>query len=177
MKGFIMADSNVDTNDVKLTSSLIEDISYVDGSLDIPPDQNPKLPPMIGRTIGRVGPEWKITLLADRKGSSDVAKNFVNKTGGPFHEYAPVGGGTGHKPDGLNFYFSVRITWNIGGVRVTDEVYLGQGRSGTRDNWWIGGNKVVNIGTPSYLAISEDVIRQIFQMSGGVNSFDFTTKV
>lgn len=158
------------SNSVVLTSALITGVTYIDGSLQITSGQKSNPPPKITKS----GADWKITLEADRNGSSGVASSFNNQVGGASHEYAPSGGGDGKQPDKLNFYFGVRITWNINGQSITDEAYLAQGHSTLGgNNWWIGANEVVNVGTPLFLVISNDIIRQIFRMSGGGDSFTF----
>jgi hypothetical protein len=134
------------SNTVNLTSSLIESVSYVDGSLVITSGEEYKVPP----SITQDGPKWII-------------------------ELAPDGGGTGKQPDKLNFYFAVRVTFNIGGNRVQETIYLAQGHFSLTNNWWIGGNHVVNAGQPEYLVMSDNVIRQIFKLSGNTNSFTFTS--
>jgi hypothetical protein len=159
-----------DSNTVVLTSSYIEAVSYIDSSLNITSGEDYELPPSIVRS----GYEWKITLQADRKGSDAVADAFNTTVGGAIHEYAPDQPGTDAQPDSLNFFFGVRITWNVGGLRVTDEVYLGQGHNITGNNWWIGANEIVASGVPNYLVISDDIIREIFHLSGSTNMIVFT---
>lgn len=159
------------SNTVNLTSSLIETVSYVAGSIVITPGESHK----DSASITQDGPKWIITIEADRSGSNGVADKFNTQVGGPYHEYAPDGGGTGKQPDKLNFYFAVRVTFNIRGNRIQETLYLGQGHYGTTNNWWIGANHVVNAGKPEFLAISDNNIQQIFTMSGNTNSFVFTT--
>ena len=157
------------SNTVSLTSPLIAGISYISDSLVITKGEASSQPPRIEQD----GPTWKITLSADRKGSGEVADRFNTRVGGPDHEYAPDGGGTGKQPNELNFYFGVTITWNIGGTRVNTDVYLAQGHYSLTNNWWIGSGAVVNIGTPMMLVINNNLVVQILKMSGGASSFNF----
>lgn len=158
-----------DSNEVKIACSLIESVSYVTGSLVITPGESSEEPP----TIVQDGYQWNITLDADRKASEGVADSFNTLVGGANHEYAPFEGGTGKQPDELNFYFGINVTFNIGGNRIQETIYLAQGH-GTRNNWWIGSNNVVNAGTPTYCVISNNLIQQIFTMSGGISDFSLS---
>lgn len=158
------------SNTVTITSSLIESISYIDNSLVITQGESSSPPPSIVQDASK----WIITLQADRSGSENVADTFNTRVGGASHEYAPTGGGTGKMPDKLNFYFGITITFNIGGTRVSTDVYLAQGHYLLTNNWWMGAGALVNIGTPMLLAISNNVVRQVFTLSGGTS--DFTLK-
>lgn len=158
------------SNKVTLTSPMIRRVTYVDKSLIITTGEDSSPPP----TITREGNDWTIDMAADRKNSTEVAASFSKAVGGSSHMYAPEGGGTGHSPEQLNFYFEVSITFNVGGKDVTNPVYLGQGHHGTTNNWWIGANTVVNVGTPSLVVLDGGSIVQILKMSGGVHDFEFT---
>ena len=158
------------SNDVTITSSLIQTITYIENSLVITEGEDSTPPPRIEQNASK----WKITLAADRKGSNAVANSFNTRVGGSSHEYAPDGGGTGKMPDSLNFFFGVTITWSIGGSRVNTDVYLAQGNFNVTNNWWIGANSVVNVGTPSFVVLDNNAIVQILKMSGGTSSFTFS---
>jgi hypothetical protein len=158
------------SNTVTLTSSLIQSITYIENSLVVTEGEDSTPPPKIEQDAAK----WKITLAADRKGSGAVANSFNTRVGGSSHEYAPDGGGTGKMPDSLNFFFGVTITWNSGGTRVSTDVYLAQGSFNVTNNWWIGANAVVNVGTPSFVVLNGNVIVQILKMSGGTSSFTFS---
>lgn len=155
------------SNTVTITSSLIERISYIPNSLVITEGESSSPPPSIVQDASR----WIITLEADRSGSEDVADTFNTRVGGAHHEYAPSGGGTGKMPDKLNFYFGLTLTFNVGGTRISTDVYLAQGHYLLTNNWWMGAGALVNIGTPMLLAISNNVVAQIFTLSGGTSDF------
>lgn len=152
------------SNEVTITSALIQNIEFIPGSVVITSGEKFKEPP----TISHSGDKWSITLEADRSGSKPVADSFNSVNGGSIHEYAPDGGGTGHTPNELNFYFGVRITFRD---FPPTTVYFAQGHYSTTNNWWIGANAVINTGQPMFLLIRDNVIQQILYMSGGVNSF------
>jgi len=156
------------SNSVTLTSSLISNVSYINGSLVITEGEDASPPP----TITRSGTTWTITLEADRSGSATVATSFNNATGGENHEYAPDGGGG--TPDKLNFYYQVTITFTVDGTAVPVNVYLAQGHYSLTNNWWIGGNTVINIGDPLLLVISNNAIKAALKISGSTSSFNFT---
>ncbi|HEU0015617.1 MAG TPA: hypothetical protein VFQ45_18210, partial [Longimicrobium sp.] len=97
---------------------------------------------------------------------------FVQRSGGSeTRVYAPFrGGGT---PDELYFSYGLRVTFSVGGRLVPVDVYMAQGRSIARNNWWIGGNAVENIDEPLLVIIENNEITDTFKMSGGVSSFEF----
>lgn len=156
-------------NTVKLTGSMIQAISYIQGSLVITTGQPSSPPPSITQT----GADWKITLKCGRKKSKSVATSFIDTTGGSVHEYAPEGGGGG-SPDELNFYYGVKVTIMSGSTPVTTTLYLAQGSHGSTNNWWIGGNSIINTGKPLLLVISNNIIEQILSLSGSNDSFKMT---
>ncbi|HEU0301095.1 MAG TPA: hypothetical protein VFR37_16645 [Longimicrobium sp.] len=157
------------SNTVTLTSSLIQSVTYVNNSLHIKSGESYTVPP----TITQSGSTWTIVLDADRSGDNTVADDFNNEVGGAYHEYAPSGGGTGNQPGSLNFWFGVTVAFNVGGNVINETFYLAQGNYSLTNNWWIGGNHVVNTGTPTYLVINGNNIQQILNLSGGTSSFTF----
>jgi hypothetical protein len=167
MKGPAMSSSN----EVKLSGAQIQNVTYVNNSLVITQGEDSSPPPSIQQDKDK---NWVITLSADRKGSSTVANSFNGASGGASHEYAPSGGGTGHTPNELNFYFAVTITFSTPSGSVPVQVNLAQGHYSTTNNWWIGANGVVNIGTPSFCAIANNKIEQIYKLGGGTSNFTFT---
>ena len=163
-----MSSSNV----VTLTSPDIRGVTYVNNSLVITPGEDSSPPATVQGPTSDKPNVWTITLKADRSGSEGVANQFNSQVGGAPHEYAPDGGGTGHSPEKLNFYFGVDVAFGSGTVRV----YLAQGHYSSTNNWWIGSNSVVNTGTPTLVVISNNQIQQIFNMSGGTSSFEFSAQ-
>lgn len=157
------------SNKVTLQSSLIQAVTYVSGSLVITTGEDSSPPPEITRD----GSDWTIDLKANRKKSNEVASSFAGVTGGASHMYAPDGGGTGHAPEQLNFYFGVNITFSVDDKQLTTMVYLAQGNYSSTNNWWIGGNAVVNVGTPSLVLTDGGSIVQTLLMSGGTHDFEF----
>jgi hypothetical protein len=155
------------SNAVTITSPLIHSINYISGSLVITTGESSSPPPSVLQS----GDKWTITLEAGRSGSKPVADSFNTLNGGSIHEYAPDGGGTGHTPNELNFYFGVTITFLLDGVQIPTQVYFAQGHYSTTNNWWIGANSVINTGQPMLLLISNNTIQRILNMSGGVSSF------
>jgi phospholipase C len=107
-------------------------ISYVGNSLVITPEQ-PAQTPQVPAPVNNV---WKITLEAGRKRSKGVAVAFNSDCGGKSKVYSK---GQSDKPEELNFYFAVDITFADG---ATEKIYLGQGSHGSVNNWWIGGKAI-----------------------------------
>jgi phospholipase C len=148
------------------TTNNISSISYVSGSLVITSGQPSETPP----TIEKSGSTYKITLMAGRSDSESVANSFNSAAGGSSKEYAPFrGGGT---PDELNFYFAV--TLNLGQSSVT--VYLGQGHSGLRNNWWIGGGAIFSDADTPRLEYQAGTNIVTLSISGDNETFEFAQK-
>ncbi len=57
-------------------------------------------------------------------------------------------------------------TFAIDGQNITMVIYLGQGHDGISNNWWLGGNNVLNTGDPLFNVISGSNIRRTFRLSG-----------
>lgn len=148
------------TNEFKLTCGDITSLSYLEGSIDVTDGEDFDSPP----TFSHSGKTWTITLKADRKKSSGVADSFNRTVGGALHEYTNEGGDK--QPKELNFYFGVRATFGIDGQSYQMDIYLGQGHTGLRNNWWFGANSLLNTGDPLYSVISGSVIRRTFRLSG-----------
>lgn len=156
------------SNKVTISGSMITEVEPT-GELHITEGQTYSWPPAVTKNSGG---DWEITLVAGRKKSSAVADGFNAATGGSIHEYAPSGGGG--SPSELNFYFAVNLTVNIGGTHYKIPVYFAQGHYSLTNNWWIGGNGVVNDGKPLQLVVSDGTIEQILTMSGSHDSFAFS---
>jgi hypothetical protein len=160
------------SNQVQITSSLITAMSY-STFFDITPGQPSTLPP----TASQNGSTWTITINCGRKGSSGVATSFDNAVLGgdsngqsAFHEYAPSGGGG--TPDDLNFCFGMNVTFTVNKTAIETTLYFAQGNYGTTNNWWIGGNALLNhSGDPMLVLISSDSVMEVLTVSGGVSSF------
>ncbi|HEU0015618.1 MAG TPA: hypothetical protein VFQ45_18215 [Longimicrobium sp.] len=158
------------SNSVTLTSPLISNVTYVNGSLVITEGESASPPPNISKN----GSTWTLTLEADRQGSESVASSFVNATGGELHEYAPDGGGG--TPEKLNFFYQATVTFQVGAAALPVNVFLAQGHYSTTNNWWIGGSSVVNVDdTPLLIVVGNNAIKAILKISGGTSSFNFDT--
>ena len=155
------------SNTVTLESSLIESISYIDGSFVISDGQ----PYESGPTAKDKGNGvWEITVNCGRHKTSEVADKFNSLCGGQYHEYAPKGGGG--TPDELNFMFGITVAFK-NATPIT--LYLGQGHYSSHNNWWIGGQNVVNDGKPDLVLISNNQPIQLLRMSGSTSTIAFET--
>ena len=54
-------------------------------------------------------------------------------------------------------------------------LYLGQGHYSSHNNWWIGGQNVVNDGKPDLVLISTNQPIQLLRMSGSTSTIAFET--
>jgi len=160
---------SVSNNEVTLTGPTIVALKYIPNSFVITTGEANTQPP----TIAQDGAAWVISIGADRKGSEDVANQFKNLTGGGQHEYAPSGGDKSG-PGALNFFFGVTLTLQTDSGRIDVPVYLGQGHYSLTNNWWIGGNTVLNYDAPYLLAISNNQIKSVLSLSGGTSSFSLS---
>ena len=166
MKANIMTSSH--TNNVILQSDDIQSIIYIDGTFVITDGQ----PYDSGPTPKNLGKgQWEITVNCGRKKSDPVADKFNGLCGGALHEYAPQGGGGG-TPDQLNFMFGVQVTF-ANATPIT--LYLAQGSNSSHNNWWIGGQNVVNDGKPDLILISNNLPIQVMRLSGSVSEIVFET--
>lgn len=153
------------SNDVTLKSDLILAIDYIEGSFKISDGQ----PYESGPTAKNQGDgTWVITVNCGRHKTSEIADEFNAAAGGEYHEFAGFGGGG--TPDELNFMYGVQVTFK-NAAPIT--LYLGQGSTMSRNNWWIGGANVVNDGKADLVLISNDQPVQVLRLSGGVSDFDF----
>lgn len=150
----------MDSNDFKLTSSQITGISYIEGSFVVTEGQSASPPPKFTQN----GATWTINISANRKNSPSVAQSYNSKTGGATHEYTNSSGDK--SPEQLNFYFGVNITFLVNGASVVVPVYLGQGHHGSTNNWWFGGNTVINTGDPLLHVISGNRILETLRITG-----------
>ncbi|HRH48425.1 MAG TPA: hypothetical protein PLP23_06730 [Panacibacter sp.] len=57
------------------------------------------------------------------------------------------------------------------------KIYFGQGNSGTRNNWWIGGPNIANSSSNALLVFFSPITNEIVQVctiDGSVNDFTLT---
>jgi hypothetical protein len=148
------------SNDFTLTNSQITAMSYIEGTFVITEGESSSPPP----TFEQNDNTWTVNIAADRKNSSLVANLFNSKTGGANNEYTNASGDT--SPEELNFYFGVVVTFNVKGTPIPVTIYLGQGHYVAHNNWWIGGNTVVNTGTPLLQVIDQDQVVETFEITG-----------
>lgn len=110
-----------------------------------------------------------VLVRSGRKKSKEVAEEFAKKA---VNMYAPHGG-KGGAPKELNFFFGLTLTTEDG----TDfDVYLGQGSTGIRNNWWIGSpnleGQTLSIGSHSWSLDGDSV-----ENDTGINFKDFTKDI
>lgn len=148
------------SNDFNLTCSQITAMSYIEGSFDITEGESSSPPP----TFEQNANTWNVNIAADRKNSSPVADSFNTMTGGATHEYTNASGDK--SPEELNFYFGVVVTFNVNGTPIPVTIYLGQGHYVAHNNWWIGGNTVINTGDPLLQVIDQDEVVATYAITG-----------
>jgi len=160
---------NTSTQDnlVMLTCADITNVQYIPGSFDITSGQ----PHQNSPTITRSGTTWSIHWNCGRKGSGDVAASYAAACGSLPHMYGL--GASDHSPEKLNFYFGLLVSFTIYGKAFTVNLYLGQGHTGTRNNWWIGGLPVN--GNKGTVTISDGAgMGKDYQISSSSGVNDFT---
>lgn len=82
--------------------------------------------------------EFLICFKSGRKKSQTVAHEFNGETGGAGHVFSPFTMGSA-RPAELNFCFGLALQWASGGSTT---IYLGQGSTMSRNNWWIGADAI-----------------------------------
>lgn len=116
------------SNKVEIKNSEIESIQYLDDSLVIISGQPSSPPPIISKS----GDTWTIDLQCGRKGSSSVASQFTQTCGGVGHVFSPTASDS--SPGDLNFYFGIRVGFQLSGETYYVQFYLGQGHRALRNN-------------------------------------------
>lgn len=171
-------ESNSDTasshsNTVKVYGSMIQSMSYIDGSLVITAGQPSSPPP----TVVQSGDEWEITLQCGRKNSKQVAESFNRISGGSAHEFTQATIAT--SPDELNFYFGMNVVVVSGTTQFPMEFYFGQGSYDTTNDWWMGGSSITSQGpaTAVVLLVENNIVKETLYLEGTNESFDFKTKI
>ncbi len=130
------------TNILTITdnSGAITSINYVTGApLHVTSGESHDAAP----TISKNGNVFTISFNCNRKSSSSIAASFNAASGGGPCEYAAYdGGGT---PDELHFWFQLTINFTGTNGSGSATLNVGQGRSGLRNNWWLGGSIVNSV--------------------------------
>lgn len=160
-----MPSSNVVT--ITDQSGTLQSVQYVNGSADVTKDQKYQVPP----TITQSGRVFKITFLADRKGSTDTADRFNQSSGGTAFEYAASGGGG--TPEKLNFWFSLKLLFSTAQGEDVTTLNIGQGHFATTNNWWIGGSIVTSSIPCLSIPIGDSGLTLILPLKGTHDSFEF----
>ncbi|HRH48424.1 MAG TPA: hypothetical protein PLP23_06725 [Panacibacter sp.] len=164
-----MASSNDNTVTIKCAS--ITSIAYIDNSLVITGGQPSSPPP----TISQSGDTWSITINCGRKGSVTIASQFTSKSGGVSNVISPYSS-SDKSPSNLNFYFGITVCFNIQNETFYTDLYLGQGNTSSRNNWWIGGKNVAtlynSIGIVAIPTVPGGEVNEVFSITGGVSNFN-----
>lgn len=125
-----------------IRSDKIKTIEVVDDSWVVTEKQPVEPPP----SIIKHDDQFVICFKSGRHKSGSVANGsngsngsngfngFNGATGGDGHVFSPFTMRDTH-PAELNFYFGLAVHWVSGG---TTRLYLGQGSTMSRNNWWIG---------------------------------------
>jgi 1-phosphatidylinositol phosphodiesterase len=124
------------------------------------------------------GTHWKLEVESGHSGKDDYATAFNRECGGYNHEYVARSWGIHSEPDQLNFCFAVEIGFAFaGGTAVSAVVWFGQGNSGARHNWWIGGyQSIATSGDDALVLAATEGATILMNLSGGVSDFTFTWK-
>jgi hypothetical protein len=166
-------ETSIHSNTVKLYGSMIQNVTYINDSLDITTGQPSSPPPSIVHS----GHEWKITLKCGRKNSKEVAESFNKISGGSAHEYS--GGTIASSPSELNFFFGVNVVFVSGTTEFPMDLYFGQGSYATTNDWWMGGSNITSTGMSSavILLVENNITKETLYLEGTNESFDFKTKI
>lgn len=159
-------------NEVTLNSSAITDVRYIDGSFAISSGQPSQVPP----TITRNGSTWTVDAYCGRHKTESVAAGFNGLTGGSAHLLGLLAI-SDTQPAELNFYFGLVVDVRVGNDTFSLTLYTGQGSTGARNNWWLGGGSLVHHGSNVLVPVvgPEGETRQVFAVSGSdANNFALT---
>lgn len=182
-----MSDS---TNTVKFTGSCIKNVKFIDGSLYVtggePTNPNP--------TVTNSGDTWSVSVDCEREGSSTTANKYNQQitAGGKYHEFGLLSDVSTFLPSKLNLFFQVEITMqhsNGDSFEFKNKVWMGQGHTGLRNNWWIGGMNMINLGStsaqylqltvpteghPIFIPMIEGIISVSGESSSSADEFSFS---
>ena len=161
-------------NEVTMTFTgwLSLDFSYLADSFTITAGESSSLPPK----VSPLGRECKVSVACGRKGSADMASQFLQTCGGRNHVFSPSSWSV--VPEKLNFFFGLTATFTDPEDSTgTQVIYLAQGHMGVRNNWWIGGPCVVstkNITSTGLLVAPTEKELSIYAVSGGVSNIEMS---
>ena len=82
--------------------------------------------------------KWLINLDFDGGASEDVENNFMSYSQLWDHVVSPY---NGSRPDGMYFFFGLHLYLKMPGSDVMQgaTIYIGRGKSGSQNPWWVGG--------------------------------------
>ena len=150
-------------------SATITHMSYVDGSAVVTSGQSFNTPPSIQKN----GKVFTITFECNRSGSSDIAQAFNNSSGGVAHEYAAYRGND-DVPDKLNFFFTLKLDFTTAQGSGSATLNVGQGHTGSHNNWWLGG-AIVDSSRPGLVVpIDNTAFNLSIPVSGDVSEYTFS---
>lgn len=127
-------------------------------------------PPTVTPNLSSTSNTFNIELDAGRQNSSPVADQFNSLCGGASNEWG-ISSVFDTSPSELNFFFGIDVKLVSGGDAITVPLYLGQGSSGTDNNWWIGGKYISDSGQLSVDIEGKTVTLNM--SSSGSNEFIF----
>jgi hypothetical protein len=147
-------------------------VEYISNSFVIT-EKQPSYPPPIVFSDNEI--VWGIEIKCGRKGSSGVAGQFINMSGGTGHTFCPTAK-SDRAPRDLNFYLGIKVRFSVNSENYYANIYLGQGHSDNRNNWWVGSPNIINTaGIPGALMIlfsqNMEGVAQVFSITGGVSDF------
>lgn len=161
-------------NEFILTSTAITKISFITNSVVASSGQPYDTPPTISdEGNGR----WKIIFKCGRHKTGSVAESFKSTVGNT--KYAMITASSGDKTPGeLNFYFGLNLSLKLpnGGPLDTLPIYLGQGSSGSTNNWWLGAKALVNASDAYLLATQSGQVAWRAKVSMSNNSMSLSAE-
>lgn len=129
-------------NDIVFISSLISNIQYVDGSLEITKGEEFFLPV----SVTQAQDTWTVGLRARRSNSAPVAEDFKRAVGSDRYVISTTTDNA--LPKELNFFFSLKLFFTGQSNPVT--VIVAQGGLGISGNgWWMGAKQVILNSNPA----------------------------
>ncbi|GHE53387.1 hypothetical protein GCM10019059_10640 [Camelimonas fluminis] len=129
-----------DENEFLLNLPQGSTLEYISGSFYDGSGDSPDVPISAQDGSGT----FTIVVDVDRSGSSDAANSFVDTCGGEDHVFSPFADKNTPRPDKLNFYFGLTVTFGgdvakTGVVTSKINIYVGEGKQGGgHNNWWMG---------------------------------------
>lgn len=100
-------------------------------------------------TVKEHDSNYDYTVACNRKGQGNIAARFNQLTAGEGHMTTETTQ-SDKQPEKLNFFFEVQLNTQVKGKTINPVFYIGQGHTGSNNNWWVGNKDIRRKGSEYY---------------------------